>query len=70
MMEVLEIKRMWINQPSSNSHLNKYHGQRVLAVLDNNNQGIVKVYFTEGSIISMVVPANVLSNGWRSVGVP
>lgn len=50
--------RMWINQPSTLQPLHHLHGTNVLA------QG-TRVWFLAGDVISMEVPPNVLSKGWR-----
>ena len=50
--------RVWINQPSKLQPLHKYHGKVGIAFKDSND--IITVYFTEGSLLSMIVPENVL----------
>ncbi|NCC36205.1 MAG: hypothetical protein EOM24_29965 [Chloroflexia bacterium] len=53
------MKRMWINQPSTNQPLHHLHGTRVL--WDGNRT----IYFVEGDVISQGVPdLSVLSPGW------
>lgn len=58
-----ELKRMWINQPSTRQPLHHLHGVNVLA--DDT-----RVYFLSGPIISMETPRqpSPLSNGWRVSG--
>ena len=61
----IEIKRGWINQPSTLQELHSEHGKNVLAVLDG--QKIVRVFFLEGKTISMQVPYKILAlDGWKS----
>ena len=54
--------RQWINQPSTQQPLHKFHGRRVLTV--PARPGVANAYFTEGDIISIEVPTNALSHGW------
>lgn len=51
--------RMWVNQPSTQQPLHHMHGTNVLADPDN------RVYLLSGPVISMQVPPNTLSKGWR-----
>ena len=53
------IKRMWINQPSSLQPLHELHGRNVLTIDEET------VYFTCGEVVSMMVPQNTLSEGWK-----
>lgn len=56
-------RRCWINQPSTLQPLHEHHGTNVLAVpycADSH-----AVYFLDGNVISMVVPSEVLSEGWK-----
>lgn len=55
-------RRCWINQPSTLQPLHKYHGRNVIAAPYTNNAKTV--YFLEGDAISMVVPSEVLAEGW------
>lgn len=55
------MNRMWINQPSTHHFLNNLHGEKVLGIRKGN---LCRIYFTRGDIISMLVPANILSAGW------
>ena len=58
--------RAWINQPSTAQLLHEYHGQNVLVYESGYlHSDVVRVYFTEGTIISMNVPRIVLSKGWK-----
>lgn len=62
-MERLE--RAWINQPSTLQPLHNWNGKNVLR--GKAFGGLVTVYFTDGDIISAMVPSNVLSKGWINV---
>lgn len=57
------IQRMWINQPSTLQPLHDYHGINVLA--QEEMSGSFTVYFLSGPIISMRVPRNAISYGWK-----
>lgn len=58
-------KRMWVNQPSSAHPLHKHHGQNVIVELSSDVvDKSVRVYFTEGTIISAQIPKLYLSDGW------
>ncbi len=59
------MKRMWINNPSTAQTYHKYHGQNVL-VDTNTNNDYCRVYFTSGSVISMEMHKNALSDGWKN----
>ena len=52
-----EPTRVWINQPSTMSAYNKWHGVNFLAYG-------TRVYFLDGPTISMEVPSHLLSMGW------
>jgi hypothetical protein len=54
------MKRMWINQPSTLQPFHRLHGTNVL--LDEKNETI---YFLSGNVISMMIPIETLSKGWR-----
>ncbi len=58
--------RAWINQPSTLQRWHVYHAKNVL-VEDTGklHSRAVKIYFLEGSIISMHVERNILSKGWK-----
>ena len=56
-------RRCWINQPSTLQPLHEHHGTNVLAV--PYCEGSHAVYFLDGNVISMVVPSEVLSEGWK-----
>lgn len=55
-------QRCWINAPSSHSPYYLLHGANVLAVLDTD--GCARVYFVDGTVISMQVDPLFLSSGW------
>lgn len=55
-------QRAWINQPSKLQPFHKYHGTRVLAMLDY--PGTANVYFLDGDVISQQLPTLALSAGW------
>lgn len=59
-----ELKRMWINQPSTLQPLNEWHGENVLACVKSYTENTVKVYCLAGDTVSMIVPRNSLSEGW------
>ena len=62
-----KITRMWVDQPSSHQIHHEYHGKNVLAVppvLYGRNGDFIRVYFVEGSVISMNMRACALSEGW------
>lgn len=62
----MEIRRMWINQPSTAQPLHDHHRTNVLAVIEDINAKSVRVYFTSGDIISAQIPRLCLSHGWVS----
>lgn len=55
-------QRCWINAPSSHSPYHPHHGANVLAVLDTD--GGARVYFVDGTEISMQIDPLFLSSGW------
>lgn len=57
-----DIKRMWINQPSSSQPLHKLNGTNVLA--HKESDGIYKIYFLSGKVVSQLAPALCLRDGW------
>lgn len=59
-----EIKRAWINQPSTLQPLHKLNGVNVLAIPEDDKCS--RIYFLSGDVISARVPSLVLSKGWRS----
>ena len=63
-----EVRRCWINQPSSLQPLHHLHGVRVLATKDYGD--LDRVYFLDGDVISQVVPRLALVEGWREAQEP
>lgn len=57
------MKRMWINQPSTLQLLHSRHGENVLAVKEGDKH--YTIYLLNGNVISMLVPLNILSRGWK-----
>lgn len=63
-MRYLHLHRYWINQPSTLQPLHEHHGKRVICTADAAEQGGY-VYFADNTpLVSIDVPANVLSPGW------
>jgi hypothetical protein len=60
-----EIRRMFVNQPSSLQPHHDLHGARVLAIAETETH--YRVYFTEGSVISMMMTKLALSEGWPKI---
>ncbi len=58
------LKRMWINQPSTQQPFHEFHGRKVLVDPSTRSVGTVTAYFTEGSLESMVIWDLALSDGW------
>ena len=60
-------QRMYINQPSTLQDFNEYHGRNVITVppiLPTSNVPHIRVYFTKGSLVSMIIPVGALARGW------
>jgi hypothetical protein len=57
------IRRMWINQPSTLQRYHALHGTNVLALRETKST--YRVYFLSGSIISQQIGSDALSSGWR-----
>ena len=55
-------KRMWVNQPSTLQPLHNLHGTNVLAIPER--EGIYRIYFLSGPVISQEASTLCLSNGW------
>jgi len=64
-MEFGTLIRMWINQPSSFQLLHRLHGANVIAQPPYRHDKTVTVYFTEGDVVSMLVPKECLTRGWN-----
>jgi hypothetical protein len=60
-----QLKRMWVNQPSTSQPLYKLHSTNVL--YDEEEE---RIYFLSGDVISQDIPTNPLglSKGWLSYG--
>lgn len=63
-MNNIEMRRMWINQPSTLQPHHDFHGVNVLANMTSKDS-LVTVYFLEGECISIVVSRFALSAGWK-----
>jgi len=59
----MDIRRMWINQPSTSQPLHHLHGMNVLAVPEGQHD--YRIYFLTGEVISQMAPCESLSKGWR-----
>lgn len=57
----LNIRRAWIDQPSTLQLLHNYNGVSVL--VNDNHESVLQVWFLSGDTISMMVPAVCLSIG-------
>lgn len=57
------MKRMWVNQPSTQQRYHHLHGELVyanpLSYVAN-----VRIYMIHGSIISQIVSSDALEKGW------
>lgn len=58
-------KRMWVNQPSTLDPLHDLHGTNVLSVLER--EGVYRIYFLAGPVISQEASSLCLSNGWTGI---
>ena len=59
------IRRMWVNQPSTLQPDHALHGTLVLADLDDHTwDHCTQVFFVEGSVESAVLLTSSLSDGW------
>jgi len=56
-------ERMWINQPSNLQQYHNMHGTNVLSSRPDED-GISRVYFLSGSVISQNIHYTALSHGW------
>jgi len=63
-----EIRRMWINQPSTQQILHSLHGTNVLAQYETPEAS--RIYFLSGPVISAIAPNLALSPGWKSNPTP
>lgn len=60
---MVEIKRMWVNQPSKLQSFHNLHGLNVLAV--EEYPGTYRIYFLTGKTISQQILSEALSDGWH-----
>jgi hypothetical protein len=58
-----ELRRMWVNQPSTLQPFHAMHGVNVLAQPDYGD--LMRVYFLAGDTISQQMTRLALSEGWR-----
>ena len=56
------MKRMWINQPSTNQPFHHLHGTRVLAEWEDDN--VQRIWFLSGDIVDQQILESALSEGW------
>jgi hypothetical protein len=59
----MEIKRMWINQPSTLQQYRGFHGLNVLAVYEAGE--LDRIFFLSGAIVNQQIDPAALSPGWR-----
>lgn len=65
MKTVYDIRRAWINQPSSLQPLHDLHGARVLLVdYDQDSASVVTYFVDNGPTVSGVYPKTCFSFGW------
>lgn len=57
----MDIKRMWVDQPSTSQPLHHLDGTNVLAVPEGDGW---RIYFLSGEVVSQVAPKLSLSRGW------
>jgi streptomycin 6-kinase len=63
-MKAADIARMWVNQPSTLQPLHSLHGTNVLAAPEG--EGLFRIWFLAGEVVSQQAPRAALSSGWRS----
>lgn len=59
----MNLKRMWVNQPSTLQQHHDLHGTNVLAYLEYGNT--MRVYFLKGPVVSQQMSRLALSEGWK-----
>ena len=59
---MIELKRMFVNQPSTLQPYHDLHGVNVLAVKETDEY--YRAYFLSGSVVSMQILTRALSDGW------
>ncbi len=57
-----ELRRMWINQPSTLQEFHYLHGTNVLAKHEYGDT--MRIYFLSGNVISQQISRSTLSEGW------
>jgi hypothetical protein len=57
------MKRVWVNQPSTLQPYHEWHGQNLLAVVEDERYS--RVYFLSGPVVSMQMLTPALSEGWK-----
>ena len=57
--------RAWVNQPCSHQPMHHLHGKNVLACRHEVGALTTRVFFLSGDTVSMEVPSNALSLGWK-----
>ena len=62
------LKRMWINQPSSKQPFHELHGSRVLVVHDSSSTA--RIFFVDGAVESQDIDPLALSDGWPTLLMP
>lgn len=60
-----DIRRMWVNQPSTAQPLHALHGVNVLAHREPNSE-MWRIYFLSGDVVSQQCNPLALSPGWPS----
>lgn len=64
MSKHVEIRRMWVNQPSTYQQYHKLHGINVLA--EYHDGELVRVWHVSGPIVHQQMDNLALSKGWRT----
>lgn len=63
MQKYTELKRAWINQPSTLQDYHHLHGTNVLMMPEKESSSC-QIYFLSGDIVSQRIPKLTLSKGW------
>ena len=58
------IKRVWVNAPSTLQQEHQYNGTRLLAEYAGKNDAYVTCYFLAGNVVSRIFSRSSLSPGW------
>lgn len=59
------MERCWINAPSTLQPVHHWHGRNVIVDRGDRDGVCVTVYFTEGQIISAMIPSMYLAKGYK-----